>query len=157
MLTERIGDRVQIVGDDLYVTNTERLKKGIEMGASNSILIKVNQIGTLTETLITIETAKRAGFTAVVSHRSGETEDTFISDPFVVATNAGQSRPGMHATSDAWREYQPTPADRGRPRRRREIPGNRGVLQHQPLDANPTRRWALSPRGGGEGPGRGAM
>ena len=104
MLTERIGDRVQIVGDDLYVTNTERLKRGIEMGASNSILIKVNQIGTLTETLDTIEMAKRAGFTAVVSHRSGETEDTFISD-LVVATNAGQIKTGAPARSERVAKY----------------------------------------------------
>lgn len=104
MLTERIGDRVQIVGDDLYVTNTERLKRGIEMGASNSILIKVNQIGSLTETLDTIEMAKRAGFTAVVSHRSGETEDTFISD-LVVATNAGQIKTGAPARSERVAKY----------------------------------------------------
>lgn len=104
MLTERVGDRVQIVGDDLYVTNTERLKKGIEMGATNSVLIKVNQIGSLTETLDCIEMAKRAGWTAVVSHRSGETEDTFIAD-LVVATNAGQIKTGAPARSERVAKY----------------------------------------------------
>jgi enolase len=104
MLTERVGKRVQIVGDDLYVTNTERLKKGIELGASNSILIKVNQIGSLTETLDTIEMAKKAGMTAVVSHRSGETEDTFIAD-LVVATNAGQIKTGAPCRSDRVAKY----------------------------------------------------
>jgi enolase len=95
----RIGDRVQIVGDDLLVTNVERLRMGIERQAANSILIKLNQIGTLTETLDAIEMAKRAGWTAVVSHRSGETEDTTISD-LVVAVNAGQIKTGAPARSD---------------------------------------------------------
>jgi enolase len=104
MLTERIGDRVQIVGDDLYVTNPERVRKGIKMGATNSVLIKLNQIGTLTETLDTIETAKRAGWTAVVSHRSGETEDTFIAD-LVVAVNAGQIKTGAPARSERVAKY----------------------------------------------------
>lgn len=104
MLTERIGDRIQIVGDDLYVTNPERVRKGIKMGATNSVLIKLNQIGTLTETLDTIETAKRAGWTAVVSHRSGETEDTFIAD-LVVAVNAGQIKTGAPARSERVAKY----------------------------------------------------
>jgi len=103
-LTDRIGKRVQLVGDDLFVTNTERLKKGIEMGAGNSILIKVNQIGTLTETLAAIEMAKRAGYTAVVSHRSGETEDTTIAD-IVVATNAGQIKTGAPCRTDRVAKY----------------------------------------------------
>jgi enolase len=103
-LTKRIGDRVQIVGDDLYVTNTERLKKGIELKASNSILIKVNQIGSLTEAMEAIEMAKRAGMTAVVSHRSGETEDSFIAD-LVVATNAGQIKTGAPARSERIAKY----------------------------------------------------
>ncbi len=103
-LTARIGDRCQIVGDDLYVTNTERLKKGIELKASNSILIKVNQIGSLTETMEAIEMAKRAGMTAVVSHRSGETEDNFIAD-LVVATNAGQIKTGAPARSERVAKY----------------------------------------------------
>lgn len=103
-LTKRIGDRVQLVGDDLYVTNVERLKKGIELGASNAILIKVNQIGSLTETLDAIEMAKRAGWTAIVSHRSGETEDTFIAD-LVIATNAGQIKTGAPARSERVAKY----------------------------------------------------
>lgn len=103
-LNERIGKRVQLVGDDLYVTNTERLKKGIELSSGNSILIKVNQIGTLTETLAAIEMAKRAGFTAVISHRSGETEDATIAD-IVVATNAGQIKTGAPARSDRVAKY----------------------------------------------------
>ncbi len=103
-LTRKIGDKVQVVGDDVFVTNNERLKKGIEMGAANSILIKVNQIGSLTETLDTIETAKRAGWTAVVSHRSGETEDTFIAD-LVVATNAGQIKTGAPARTERVAKY----------------------------------------------------
>src|SRR5207245_7891352 len=96
LLTQRLGDRIQLVGDDLFVTNTERLTRGIEQKVANSILIKVNQIGTLTETLAAIEMAKRAGYTAVVSHRSGETEDTSIAD-IVVATNAGQIKTGAPA------------------------------------------------------------
>jgi enolase len=103
-LTQTIGQRVQIVGDDLYVTNTERLAKGIQMRASNSVLIKVNQIGTLTETLDCIEMAKRAGFSAVVSHRSGETEDTTIAD-LVVATNAGQIKTGAPSRTDRVAKY----------------------------------------------------
>ena len=87
-LVDRLGDRVQLVGDDLFVTNTERLEKGIDMGAANSILIKVNQIGTLTETLEAIEMAKNTAWTAVVSHRSGETEDVTIADIAVAITQA---------------------------------------------------------------------
>jgi len=104
LLTERVGGRVQTVGDDLYVTNTERLKKGIQMGATNSILIKVNQVGTLTETLDAIEMAKRASFTAVVSHRSGETEDTTIAH-IAVATNAGQIKTGAPSRTDRVAKY----------------------------------------------------
>lgn len=103
-LTQSIGKRVQLVGDDLFVTNTERLQQGIAMGAGNSILIKVNQIGTLTETLAAIEMAKRAGYTAVVSHRSGETEDTTIAD-IVVATNAGQIKTGAPCRTDRVAKY----------------------------------------------------
>ena len=99
LMHERLGGRLQIVGDDLLVTNVERLKLGIERKAANSILIKLNQIGTLTETLAAIEMAKRAGWTAVVSHRSGETEDTTISD-LVVAVNAGQIKTGAPCRSD---------------------------------------------------------
>ena len=104
LLTERIGDKVQLVGDDLFVTNTKRLAKGIELGTANSILIKVNQIGTLTETLDAIEMAKEAGYTAVVSHRSGETEDTTIAD-IAVATNAGQIKTGAPSRTDRVAKY----------------------------------------------------
>ncbi|GMQ59248.1 phosphopyruvate hydratase [Vallitalea sediminicola] len=104
LLTERIGDRVQLVGDDLFVTNTERLEKGIDLGVANSILIKVNQIGTLTETFNAIEMANRAGYTAVVSHRSGETEDNTIAD-LVVAANAGQIKTGAPCRSDRVAKY----------------------------------------------------
>ncbi|MDK2887277.1 MAG: enolase [Thermoanaerobacter sp.] len=103
-LTARLGDRVQLVGDDLYVTNTERLRKGIQLRASNSILIKVNQIGTLTETLEAIEMARQAGFTAVVSHRSGETEDTFIAD-LVVAAGTGLIKTGAPSRTDRVAKY----------------------------------------------------
>jgi enolase len=104
IITEKIGKKVQLVGDDLFVTNTKFLKKGIELGVGNSILIKVNQIGTLTETLDAIEMAKRAGYTAVVSHRSGETEDTTIAD-IVVATNAGQIKTGSASRTDRIAKY----------------------------------------------------
>jgi len=103
-LTQKLGNKVQLVGDDLFVTNTERLQQGISTGAGNSILIKVNQIGTLTETLNAIELAKRAGYTAVVSHRSGETEDATIAD-IVVATNAGQIKTGAPARTDRVAKY----------------------------------------------------
>ncbi|GEN32952.1 MULTISPECIES: phosphopyruvate hydratase [Aneurinibacillus] len=103
-LTQRIGDRVQLVGDDLFVTNTTRLSQGIEQGTANSILIKVNQIGTLTETFDAIEMAKRAGYTAVISHRSGETEDSIIAD-IAVATNAGQIKTGAPSRTDRVAKY----------------------------------------------------
>lgn len=104
LLTERLGDRIQLVGDDLFVTNTEKLARGIEEGISNSILIKVNQIGTLTETFDAIEMAKRAGFTSVISHRSGETEDATIAD-IAVATNAGQIKTGAPSRTDRVAKY----------------------------------------------------
>lgn len=104
LLRERIGDRVQLVGDDLFVTNVERLQRGIKERSANSILIKLNQIGTLTETMDAISTAQRAGFTAIVSHRSGESEDTTISD-LVVATNAGQIKTGAPARTDRVAKY----------------------------------------------------
>lgn len=103
-LTERLGDRLQIVGDDLFVTNVERLSRGIEEDSANSILIKVNQIGSLTETLDTIKMATRAGFTSVVSHRSGETEDVTIAD-LVVAMNTGQIKTGAPARSERVAKY----------------------------------------------------
>jgi enolase len=104
ILRERLGNRVQLIGDDLFVTNTKRLRRGIEERSANSILIKLNQIGTLTETMDAIEMAKRAAFTAVISHRSGETEDTTIAD-LVVATNAGQIKTGAPARSERVAKY----------------------------------------------------
>ncbi len=104
LLTDKIGNKVQLVGDDLFVTNTERLAKGIETKTANSILIKVNQIGTLTETLDAIEMAKRAGYTAVISHRSGETEDVTIAE-IAVATNAGQIKTGAPSRTDRVAKY----------------------------------------------------
>lgn len=104
LLTEKIGSKIQLVGDDLFVTNTDRLAKGIELGIANSILIKVNQIGTLTETLDAIELAKINGYTSVISHRSGETEDTTIAD-IAVATNAGQIKTGSASRTDRIAKY----------------------------------------------------
>ena len=104
MLTERLGDRVQLVGDDVFVTNTERLKRGIESGVANSILIKVNQIGTLTETLSAVRMARESGYTAVMSHRSGETEDVTIAD-LAVATGCGQIKTGAPSRSDRVAKY----------------------------------------------------
>lgn len=103
-LTDKLGDKVQLVGDDLFVTNEERLKAGIEKGVANAILIKVNQIGTLTETFNAIETAKRAGYTCIISHRSGETEDTTLAD-IAVAVNAGQIKTGAPARTDRVAKY----------------------------------------------------
>ena len=104
MLTRAIGDKVQLVGDDLFVTNVERLATGIEKKVGNSILIKVNQIGTLTETLDAIQMANRAGYTAIVSHRSGETEDATIAD-IAVALNAGQIKTGAPSRTDRVAKY----------------------------------------------------
>ena len=103
-LTDALGDKVQIVGDDLFVTNTEFLKKGIDSGTANSILVKVNQIGSLTETLDTVSMAQEAGYTAVISHRSGETEDVTIAD-IAVATNAGQIKTGSLCRTDRVAKY----------------------------------------------------
>ena len=103
-LTKRLGKKVQLVGDDLFVTNEERLVQGIEKGVANAILIKVNQIGTLTETFNAIETAKRAGYTCIISHRSGETEDTTLAD-IAVAVNAGQIKTGAPARTDRVAKY----------------------------------------------------
>lgn len=104
LLTDKIGDKIQLVGDDIFVTNTERLTRGIELGVANSILIKLNQIGTLTETLDCIELAKTNGYTSVISHRSGETEDTTIAD-IAVATNAGQIKTGSASRTDRVAKY----------------------------------------------------
>ena len=104
LLTKALGKRVQLVGDDLFVTNTARVEKGLELGVANAVLIKLNQIGTLTETLDTIQKANRAGYTAVVSHRSGETEDTTIAD-LVVGMNAGQIKTGAPSRTDRVAKY----------------------------------------------------
>jgi enolase len=103
-LTEAIGKKVQLVGDDLFVTNTERLVSGIKMGVANSILVKVNQIGSLSETLNAVDTAHRAGYTSVMSHRSGETEDSIIAD-LAVALNCGQIKTGSLSRSDRLAKY----------------------------------------------------
>jgi enolase len=103
-LTDRLGDRLQLVGDDLFVTNVDRLRRGIGEGVANAVLIKVNQIGMLTETLDTIELARASGYVAVISHRSGETEDTTIAD-LAVATNAGQIKTGAPSRTDRVAKY----------------------------------------------------
>ena len=103
-MTKRLGKQVQVVGDDFFVTNPKRLSKGIAMGATNSILVKVNQIGTLSETLEAVEMAKRAGYTAILSHRSGETEDATIAD-IAVATNCGQIKTGSASRTDRVAKY----------------------------------------------------
>jgi len=104
LMTDTLGSKIQIVGDDLFVTNRERLEKGISLGVANSILIKLNQIGTLTETIETIERAKKAGYTTIVSHRSGETEDTFMAD-LAVAMNCGQIKSGSLSRSERLAKY----------------------------------------------------
>ena len=104
VLTYRLGNRIQLVGDDLFVTNKKRLKNGIEDGIANSILVKVNQIGTLTEAMDAVETAHKAGYSSVISHRSGETEDTFIAD-LAVAMNCGQIKTGAPARSERTAKY----------------------------------------------------
>ena len=127
-LTRELGAKVQLVGDDLFVTNTKRLQEGIDKKAANSILIKVNQIGTLTETLDAIELAGRNGFTSVISHRSGETEDTTIAD-IAVATNAGQINICSPSRIRPHRQVQPVAAHRGGSRQQRQI--RRGVVAGQ--------------------------
>ena len=127
-LTRRIGNKVQLVGDDLFVTNTERLKKGIELGAANAILVKVNQIGTLTESLEAIETAKEAGYACIVSHRSGETEDSTIADLVVGVTPARSSRRPVPQRSH--RQVQPAHPHRGRARGQCALRRQGRVLQH---------------------------
>ena len=104
IMTDKLGNKIQLVGDDLFVTNTERLKRGIDEGIANSILIKVNQIGTLTETLESMAMAAAAGYTSMVSHRSGETEDPFIAD-LAVATGAGQIKTGSASRTDRIAKY----------------------------------------------------
>ena len=146
MLTDRLGKRIQIVGDDLFVTNPKILKEGIQKGIANSILIKLNQIGTLTETLDAIEMAKRAGYTTVISHRSGETEDTTLAD-LAVAVNAGQIKTGSLCRTDRVCQVQPAAAHRGRTGRRGHLPRERGLLQYPEVRQDEIRH---SKRGGGD-------
>ena len=162
-LTEAVGDRVQLVGDDLFVTNTERLARGIADGIANSILVKVNQIGTLTETLEAVEMAHAAGYTAVMSHRSGETEDTTIAD-LAVATNCGQIKTGAPARSDRVAKYnQPRSTGRTRPtscgstpstptRRSSGAPARNttwsGPTRRPTPSSRPPTRWATCPPSG---------
>ena len=126
-LTERIGGRVQLVGDDLFVTNKKRLAKGVDLSVANAILVKVNQIGTLTEAMDTMELAKRSSYTCVVSHRSGETEDSFIAD-LAVAVNAGQIEDWRAVPQRPHCQVQPAPAHRGRAGRLGRVPGTRRLF-----------------------------
>jgi enolase len=131
LLTERLGERVQLVGDDLFVTNPERLRRGIELGVGNSILVKVNQIGTLTETLEAIRLARDAGYTAVISHRSGETEDTTIAD-LAVATGAGQIKTGAPSRSDRVAKYNRLLRIEEELGDRAQFPGLQAFVQRRP-------------------------
>jgi len=132
LLTDELGSQVQIVGDDLFVTNRKFLRRGIDESVANSILIKLNQVGTLSETLETIELAKRAGFTTVVSHRSGETEDVVIAD-LAVGLSLGQIKTGAPCRGGADRQVQPAPAYRGGDRRGGHLPGEGRFLLHPGL------------------------
>ena len=147
-LTDRLGGRLQLVGDDLFVTNVEFLRRGIAERVGNAILVKVNQIGTLTETLDAVELAHRNGYRAVISHRSGETEDATIAD-LAVATNAGQIKTGAPAPLGPRREVQPAPADRGGARRRRPStpagPRSRAAGRAEPATSGWRRDRAHAP------------
>jgi enolase len=136
-LTDELGRRVQLVGDDLFVTNTEFLRKGINLGVANSILIKVNQIGTLTETLDCIELAKTSGRTAVISHRSGETEDPFIAD-LAVGTNAGQIKTGSLSRTDRVAKYNQLLRIEEDLRGAARYPGYDAFSQLEPVQGNKT-------------------
>ncbi|MCX5994025.1 MAG: phosphopyruvate hydratase, partial [Chloroflexi bacterium] len=127
LLTRKLGNKVQLIGDDLYVTNVKRLEKGISLIASNSVLIKVNQIGTLTETLAAIETARKAGWTAVISHRSGETEDTTIAD-LSVAWNCGQIKTGAPCRSERVAKYNRLLKIEGELGSKAKYPGRNALL-----------------------------
>jgi hypothetical protein len=128
LLTQKLGGKLQLVGDDVFVTNPKIFRDGIKRGVANAILIKVNQIGTLTETFAAIELAKRSAYGTVISHRSGETEDTTIAD-IAVGTNALQIKTGSLSRSDPRRQVQPAAAHRGRPRRLGQLPRQGGVPQ----------------------------
>ena len=141
-MTTQLGSKIQIVGDDLFVTNPERLEDGIARGAANALLVKVNQIGTLSETLDAVTLAHNAGYRCMMSHRSGETEDVTIAD-LAVATGCGQIKTGAPGPVRAGGQVQPAAADRGEPRRRRPLPRrtglpavHRGVLTH-PMSQHP--------------------
>ena len=150
LLTERLGERVQLVGDDLFVTNPERLRRGIELGVGNSILVKVNQIGTLTETLEAIRIAREAGYTAVISHRSGETEDTTIAD-LAVATGAGQIKTGAPSRSDRVAKYNRLLRIEEELGAAAEFPGLQAFVQRRSVDegmrgpAAKDRAWQRAP------------
>jgi len=130
LLTDRVGDRLQLVGDDLFVTNPERLRRGIEAGVANSILVKVNQIGTLTETFEAVRIAREAGYSAVMSHRSGETEDVTIAD-LAVATGCGQIKTGAPARSDRVAKYNQLLRIEEELGRAAEFPGWRAFPLHR--------------------------
>ena len=138
LLTERLGARVQLVGDDLFVTNPERLAEGIEAGVANAILVKVNQIGTLSEALDAIALGARSGYCSVISHRSGETEDATIAD-IAVATNAGQIKTGAPCSLRARGQVQPAPAHRGAAGRLGGLPGPARVRRAQRMSIAPRR------------------
>ena len=142
LLTDTLGDKIQLVGDDLFVTNTERLKRGIDDGIANSILIKVNQIGTLTETLDAMQMAASAGYTAVVSHRSGETEDPFIAD-LAVATNAGQIKTGSASRTDRIAKYNQLLRIEERLGASAAVPRQKGVPADDEARTGPPRRKHL--------------
>ena len=141
LLTDTLGKKVQLVGDDLFVTNPKRLKQGIDSGVGNSILVKVNQIGTLTETLDAIEMAHRAGYTSIISHRSGETEDSFIAD-LAVATNAGQIKTGSASRSDRLAKYNQLLRLEEQLGSAAIYPGRSAFKQAAPLAAAPAKKTA---------------
>ena len=144
LMTERLGGKIQLVGDDVFVTNTKRLQRGIDEGVANSILIKLNQIGTLTETIEAIELARRNGYTTVISHRSGETEDSTIAD-LAVALGTGPDQDRLGLADRPHGQVQPTAADRGNPRRRRPlrraaVPAEVGNSPRTPLSRTKARQ-----------------
>ncbi len=155
-LTDALGSKVQLVGDDLFVTNPQRLADGIKRGVANSLLVKVKQIGTLTETFDAVSLAQRSGYTAMLSHRSGETEDTTIAD-LVVATNSGQIKAGAPARSERVAKYKPAAAHRGGARRRRglrrsfRVPAFAGLRTADTRHEKPRERRPRKPSARGAG------
>ena len=138
MLTDELGKRIQLVGDDLFVTNVKRLQQGIDKGVANSILIKVNQIGTVSETLDAIELARRSGYTSIISHRSGETEDTFIAD-LAVATGAGQIKTGSASRTDRIAKYNQLLRIEEELGKGARFPGLKALNYHSELPSGPAR------------------